>query len=182
MMINADTLKAIHDDGFEFGKFFVQYVEGAFAKAALKPTISVQRLHEAHGAWRNDLDRVGTNEKNLDEGLDHFKQAGHLAFWLRRFCPITDALCSLDGASPSVDNERWRKFLFSYSNEYIAFLIGFNISQFYERFKSSLVENPRAFEVSVRGEYMNMICHFLKYKTVSPHALTVIYKSLFLPS
>jgi hypothetical protein len=30
-------------------------------------------------------------------------------------------------------------------------------------------------------DYYRTVCHFLKYKTVSPHGIFLLYKSLFLP-
>ena len=32
---------------------------------------------------------------------------------------------------------------------------------------------------TVSMEYIESVCHFLKFKQVSPHALYLIYKSLF---
>jgi hypothetical protein len=181
MQIDSGTLKAVQDDGADFARFFAEFAERTFAQAGLKPTLSIQRLDEAHGAWCNDLRRVEDREKNLTDGLDHYKQAGHLAFWLRRFCPVIDSICMLNGATPNVEQESWRGYLYSYSNEHLAFLLGFNICRFYEKFRSNRYDAPRAFEVKVNGEYLTTICHFLKYKTVSPHAMTMIYKSIFLP-
>lgn len=179
MKITGSTLQAIHDDGFQFAQLFAWYVEQAFAVAALKPKISVQRLYEAHGAWKNDLDRVGKHEKKLTDGLDHFKQAGHLAFWIRRFCPIIEASCALNGDTPTAEQQAEREFLYSYSNEYIAFVLGYNICRFYEIFRTDVNDYPRAKELKLTRGYVEMACHFLKYKTASPHALTMAYKSMF---
>lgn len=179
MDMTGGTLKTIHDDGFEFGRFISEYAEEVYADAALRPRLSVQRLEEAHGAWRNDLVRLGNHERNLDKGPDHFKQAAHLAFWLRRFCPITEAKCLLAG-EPTSKQAGWRNLLQSYANEYIAFMIGYNIARYYEQSLGTRYDRPRAYDLRLDNDYIEMVCHFLKYKTVSPHALTMVYKSLYL--
>jgi hypothetical protein len=179
MTIGARTLDDIEGSEEKFATFIIEYCEQVYARAGLSPRFSLQRLAEAHGAWKHDLSRVGTHEPKIEDGLDHFKRSGHLSFWLRRFAPIVEAHCTLDSREPTVGESQWRELLFSYANEYVAFMIGFNISLFYERYRSDLFDNPRAARVRLTNDYVETICHFLKYKSVSPHALTSIYKSLF---
>lgn len=79
MDVTDNTLKTLEsEDGY--CDVVSDYVVCVLGEARLFPRISRPRLIEAHGAWRNDLSRVSDNEPHLAEGLDHFKQCGHLAF------------------------------------------------------------------------------------------------------
>ncbi len=179
MQLNAGTLQSIREDGAEFARVCTGFAEVIFASAALAPRFSAQRLHEAYGAWLNDLDRVEKREQKLVNGLYHFKLAGHLAFWLRRFSPIIGQECQLAGTEPTEAQSSWRDMLFSYSNEFTAFMLGYNICLLYERHRGDLYDNHRAHTVELDNHFLDMACHFLKYKSTSPHAMTMIYKALF---
>jgi hypothetical protein len=129
------------------------------------------------------MKRVGDHEPNLENGLDHFKRAGHLAFWLRRFAPIVEAtdpkknLADAEGYDLTNDEMALRDLLNGYVNEYVAFDISYNLCRYYEGHK---LQNPidlAAFKLD--REYIGMVCNFMKYKSASPHAFTVILKSLF---
>ena len=72
----------------------------------------------------------------------------------------------------------FRGLLLPYANEYLAFDFGFQIVKFYELGKEG--GSKRANEMALSRDYYKTVCHFLKYKTVSPHALNLIYRSLFL--
>lgn len=79
--------------------------------------------------------------------------------------------------SPGYDltkkQSEFRELLFAYANEYLAFDFGYQFCRFYELGKG------RAESLNLGDDYYRTMCHFLKYKTVSPHALFLIYKSLF---
>jgi hypothetical protein len=130
--------------------------------------------------------RVGKNEPQLRlEGLDHFKQCGHLAFWLRRLSPIVEAhdmtlnLGDAEGYALTDDEREFRKLLLGYCNEYLAFDYAYQICKYYELGKEGGSERAASL-IPVR-EYYVTACQFMKYKNVSPHALHLILKSLFLP-
>jgi hypothetical protein len=182
MRITKDTLKGILEET-EFCRVFTEYAEYALGEARLFPKMSKPRLVEAFGAWKNDLTRVGSHEPRLDEGLDHLKQAGHLAFWLRRMSPIIEAYDLNDNLadSPGYDltdtQVEFRKLLLGYCNEYLAFDFGFNFCKFYEIGKDG--GSRRASDLVLSQDYYMATCHFLKFKNVSPHAMHLIYKSLF---
>ena len=183
MLIQKGVLDAIQNCD-EFVRSFCSYAEGALFSCRLLPVMSKPRLIEAHGAWMNDLSRVGTHEPNLDDGLDHFKRCGHLAFWLRRMAPIVEAidttnnLADAAGYALSADEIEFRDLLLGYCNEYIAFDYSFQICKYYELGK--VPPSARAAVVAPSREYYQTMCHFLKYKNVSPHAMHLIFKSLFL--
>lgn len=183
MQLDNKTLPSMADES-QFVGIFSDYVTHALASARLYPRLNKVRIIDAHGAWQNDLHRVGNNEPQLNEGLDHFKQCGHLAFWLRRMAPLVDAVdltkntADAAGYDISSHEQALRDLLFGYPNEYLAFDLGFQVCKFYEAHRDNPTE--RAKTISLSSEYYRTMCHFLKYKTVSPHAMFLIYKSLFI--
>lgn len=183
MRIQKGILDAIEDCDV-FVRSFCEYAEGALASCRLLPVVSKPRLIEAHGAWLNDLHRVGNHEPHLDNGLDHFKRCGHLAFWLRRMSPIVESidltknLGDADGYALSQDEKEFRLLLLGYCNEYIAFDYAYQICKYYELGK--VPPSARAATLAPSREYYRSTCHFLKYKNVSPHGMHLIFKSLFL--
>jgi hypothetical protein len=183
MLITAKTLPNMEDRD-QFVEIYTGYVIDTLNAARLFPKFSIQRIVDAHGAWKNDLSRVGDNEPKLDDGLDHFKQCGHLAFWLRRMAPLVEAadLTENVGDAPGYpigdDEQAFRNLLFGYANEYLAFDLGFQVCKYYELSKREPSERART--VSPTTDYYTIMCHYLKYKTVSPHAMFAIYKSIFL--
>jgi len=183
MQVGANTLSSLRDRD-TFVKTYSQYVIDVLHDGVrLFPQFSIQRLHDAHHAWMDDLKRVGDNEPDLDQGLDHFKQSGHLAFWLRRTSPLIDVV-DLTGnladpaGYPLAEIElQFRKLLFAYGNEYLAFDFGYQICKFHECAKPG--GSTRASQLVPSVEFYRTTCHFLKWKTVSPHAVFLIFKSLF---
>ncbi|RYC31894.1 hypothetical protein D3273_10690 [Lichenibacterium minor] len=183
MQITKDTLPALIESDTKFISIFKSYAEEAMWSARLVPQFSKPRLVEARGAWLNDVDRVGSHEKHLVNGLDHFKQAGHLAFWLRRMSPLIEAsdptqdIQDSSGYELDETESAFRDLLFAGPNEYLAFDFGFQIVRFYEMARIDRV-TPCP-DIRPSRDYYQTTCHFLKYKNVSPHGLHIIYKSLF---
>jgi hypothetical protein len=169
-----------------FVRKFSDFATHVLQACRLIPLASKPRLIDSHGAWKNDLSRVGTHEPNLEDGLDHFKQCGHLAFWLRRMSPIVEAhdttknMSDAEGYPLSINEIEFRKLLLGYANEYLAFDYAYQICKYYEIGKEG--GSDRAQNLAPSREYYWTACQFMKYKNVSPHALHLILKSLFLPS
>lgn len=178
MKIEAQTLQDIEVWG-KFEPVFTEYVKDVLKEARLFPKFSPQRIRDAHGAWLSDLTRVDKNEPNLGDGLDHFKRCGHLAFWIRRMSPLVDVvdltanIADAPGYDLTNQEIEFRGLLYAYGNEYLAFDFGYQFCRFYE------LRRGLADKLVLGPDYLITICHFLKYKTVSPHALYLIYKSLF---
>lgn len=152
-------------------------------KALFSPLFSAARLRDAHTAWRDDLLRLEEREKNLTDGADHFKQCANLAYWLRRMSPVIDYR-DLAAAAEGVDDlypdeVLRREFMTRYGTEFLAFDFGFKICAYYELER---LDNPREDVPFLSQEYLTDVCHMMKFKHVSPHALFLIYKSLFLSS
>ncbi|MEI9930702.1 MAG: hypothetical protein WDM89_09160 [Rhizomicrobium sp.] len=149
--------------------------------ALLSPKFSPARLRDAHYAWRLDIKRVEATEPNLGDGLDHFKQSAHLAYWLRRKSPIVDyhdwaaEIEDLNDLYP--DEVERRDLLLRYGEEYLAFDFGLKICTYYELER---LDNPRSSVPKLSKEYIFDVCHMLKFKHVSPHAMYLIYKSILL--
>lgn len=178
MEITKTTLEDLADFD-KFAALYKEFVSDTLWHIHLMAVISPSRLKEAHEAWVKDKDRVEKNEKRLD-GLNHFKQCGLLAFWIRRMSPITEATdmtgaCSYTPDPFTEDEKAFEELITSYCNEYIAFDFGFQIVRFYELGKPG----NRAENLALSARYYTTTCHFMKYKQVSPHALALIYKSLF---
>lgn len=148
----------------------------------MKPRLSLRRLNDAHCAWLGDLTRVDDHEKALD-GLDHLKQCGHLAYWLRRSAPVIDYIDMTTSGAIAEDGDLYadeaevREFLDSYGNEYLAFDFGLQICSYYEMHRTD--GHARAAAPALTRAYLKDVCHLLKFKNVSPHALYMVYKSLF---
>lgn len=149
--------------------------------ALLAPQFSDVRLREAHYAWRADIRRIEQAEPNLTGGLDHFKQCAHLAYWLRRKSNVVDytdwAKLVEDGKDLYPDEIKRRDFIRRYGEEFLAFDFGLKICTYYELEK---VDATRTAPPSLSVEFLADLCHMLKFKHVSPHAMYLIYKSILL--
>lgn len=162
--------------------FFVNLVEYNFNRFAgqygCSVTISPLRTLEVFDAWRRDSEAwlAEMNRHQGTKGLDHFKQAGILAFWLRRRLVI-ERIHYLDPEiesglkDPFPIQERFVEF----GNEVASFFLGFHFCFRYE-FEQRSWDLPTA---HLDDDYVATIATLLKRKNVSPHAMYLIYKSLF---
>ncbi len=183
--ITGQTLAEIREDYGQFKVFFHAYSwHVAFSGAKFVPAISGRRLRDAHTFWINDLKRLALSFKDTGRTPDYYKQAAHLAYWLRRQNPVTsyrDGFNPQDGGSdgPTVHESEVRELLRKYGGEFLAFDLGFQICDFYERMNltNGKTEPPPAFKLD--RDYINTMVYFLKTKNVSPHALFLVYKALF---
>lgn len=178
MDIEKSTLGDLKNCDF-FINYYSRYVSETLWNIRLIPHLSRPRLIEAHEAWLADLKRVQKHESRL-KGLNIYKQAGHLAFWIRRTSPVTEAVDGTGNMSvgPAPFTKRqldFEKLITSYCNEYLAFDFGFQLVKFYRLGKPG----GRAENLDLSVRYYKTVCQFMKYKQVSPHALHLIYKSLF---
>lgn len=180
--VTEALLPSLAKSGKEFESHFFQYATEVSEPAHLMPRFVRYRVGDAYTFWVDDLKRVEFAERNLTNGLDHFKQCGHLAYWLRRSSPIVEFLDSSGAYATEVGHldeygEELRTLLYKYGAEYLAFDFGYQICLFYERNKAEATERAKSLVIS--GDYIEMVCNFLKCKNVSPHSLSLIYKSLF---
>jgi len=149
-------------------------VDGVGLTAELCPL----RLKSAHKQWLEDLKVAPA--RDLDGGSpDQYKHAGYLAFWLRRSTPII-RLDIPDSVSSSLSpaDKYYVDFLHQFGNEHLAFMIGYEICLFFACYRSGMPLEPAAF--SYDSNFAHDVCSTLKRKNMSPHALSLIYRALFM--
>ncbi len=169
---------------------FVDAVNYAYNEVAeqyfCRCDMSERRLIEAYDYWQEDANRtLGLGIDKKSKTLDHFKHAAFICFWLRRTNPINE----LRGQSP-VPNDRRKsaQLFFQYGNEICALFIGLQLCLFYESGRwdeeSSNVSpigglTDRLKLVSLPPDLLGDFAMILKHKNMSPHAIYLMYKSLF---
>ncbi len=156
---------------------FAHYAANECAKLSLKPVLNKDRLRDAYVQWDMDMRRISQFELGSDKFPDELKQAGHIAYWIRRCQPVIDIVPEKE-TLPDKRDERYH-LLLRYGNELLAFDFGFNICAL----RNCPIEPDGSRRVSMTGitpDYIHTISHFMKNKSVSPHALFLIYKALFL--
>jgi hypothetical protein len=146
--------------------------------------LSVRRLGEAFDFWREDRTRTLAEGIATSVTLDHFKHASFIAFWLRRMLPINQTLVvsAYKSVREDTDANDDQKFFLRYGNELCALLIGFQVCFFYEVGRRRGVQPVHALDLRRYSLPRQTIADFvmiLKHKNMSPHALYLMYKSLF---
>lgn len=172
---NVLTLLSTRED-------FTEYVTGFYYSecvgTGMKLELSPAAFTEAWDQFQTDLRRVSKFE--LNGGIpDHFKQMGHLAYWLRRSRPVLSVAPDPSFPLAGTDDElkmglKFQELLMRYPNECLAFALSYKIGL---KHVCKLSIPPSEFALSY--DYLNTICQFLWNKNVSPHALFLIFKSLF---
>jgi len=147
-------------------------------------TLSARRLEQVRALWKDDVSRIrllpypdiaedGDNKKLLV--ADHYKQAGYLAYWLRRRM-VTKQVWEKEGKASTDDQ---KKFLL-FGNEICSFLVGFHICLGFEL--AGLAAAKRSEILSsylLDGNFLFDASTLLHHKNVSPQALYLIYRGLF---
>lgn len=131
------------------------------------------RIAQAQDYWQRDVMRlretIRPSRPDVLPEPDEFKQAAFLAYWLRRRIVV-------DGVqTKNLDLAR-------YMNEIVAFVIGFRICHLHQAIRPEIsgeeaLERIRQFQLTKK--YVREVAVFLHHKNVSPHALYLVYKSLF---
>lgn len=182
MKINSSIFQNLRNET-SFIKIVSEFYSDTGLSAGLKlqSSISKYSLYEAWESWGHDMGNIAKNSMAASKNKkqpepDHFKHAGTLAFWLRRTSPIimdkiTLVQHDIQDDYLTVDDNL---FMLDYTNEYFAFIFGLELCNFFER------QQPEYTEPKITKDYIQMLCYFLKYKHVSPHAMIMIYRSLFL--
>jgi hypothetical protein len=133
---------------------------------------SARRLREARELWLNEL----SNMKITGGGEpDHFKQAGFLTYWLRRrlVISITREGANFTGSSQQI------QFL-ERPNEICSFILGFRICLFFQANRKSGEERRQYLSsIELQSEFVKDAGILLYEKQLSPHAMYLIYRSLF---
>ena len=174
--INPGEHPAVINGGFwgVITKHLEYLVEGL----GLTIEVCPQRLKSAHKLWHEDLNRSAQNDMGGGH-LDHFKHAGYLAFWIRRATPVIRIdfdKSKYDRLSAS--DKYYVDFLIQFSNEHLAFTLGYEICLFFECYRVGMPLDPKAFGYS--SAFAHDMNSTLKRKNMSPHALNLIYRALFM--
>ncbi|MGE8131500.1 hypothetical protein ACQKQD_31520 [Methylobacterium sp. NPDC080182] len=128
--------------------------------------------------WSQDLRRLDFIEKKLQRP-DHLKCAAYLIYWLCRSSPVSNFVFE-DGLDDA------KEFMLKYGREYLAFDFGYRAAQLYERKVNGRDLNEDSFPLHsslddvARTDFIETTCHVLKLKTVSPSAILLILKAIFL--
>lgn len=155
---------------------FVEFVRGGYKqeaeKAYLEPRFSDDLFHDAHQSYLWDIERL---ENNMHTSPDHFKQCGHLAYWLRRNSPVLSWDKQRDDCDLGQEQKECRRFILDFGRAFHAFALGYHICWSIERNKEKAFPMPP----NLSHKRLTHICYYMKYKSVSPHAMGLIYESLF---
>ena len=153
---------------------FREFVRGEFfydsAFGCLRPLLLRNIMQDAYQCYIKDTERL---EDNMLTPPDHFKHAGFIAYWLRRHNSVYGFKEELE--APSIRQEKARDFIKKYGNVYLAFSCEYKICLYYEQ--GDMLAGTKMPEPD--QNYFESICYLMKYKSVSPHSLGFIYRSLF---
>lgn len=133
---------------------------------------------DAYFEWTQDLRRLDAVEQKL-ERPDHLKCAAYLIHWLRRSSPVTNFV--YEG-----EIDEGKEFMLKYGREYLAFDLGYRAAQLYERKVNSrnLPEEAFSLQASMEdvkpNDFIETVSHVLKLKMVSPSAILLVLKAVFL--
>lgn len=176
-----DTIFSVLTDRMKFRMFVAEQYTHALSEARLFPRFSQQSLDDAHQFWCGDISRVSDFELG-GSTPDYYKQCGHLIYWLRRTSPVIEFIDDIPsiqdapGYPLSEEQNAYRDLVARYGNEYLAFDLGFRIARFWDAAARGYNEE----DLLLPTDYIKVMVHFLKAKNVSPHAMYLILKSLFL--
>ena len=138
------------------------------------PALNQSGIWDIHERWKDDIERISANDFERGD-LDHFKQGGHLCFWVRRTRAVIECYPTTEEAeelSPIVTD-----VLLMYPNEYLGWDIGFKICRYFEAKRKRRRISLQFYIPSVK--YIHNMCHFLSTKATSPHGVAMMYRSLF---
>lgn len=162
---DAETvLKKIANSPEEFEEFVMERFRHYSAQASFEPDFSKSLFTDAHHCYTEDI-------KRLPSGGDCFERCGCLAYWLRRNSPEMDwAEIKKHKSDLSKNEKEEREMVFQYGRQYHAFFLGYEICW--------NMKHKKQF-TGINLSYAESVCRLMKYKSISPHAMGMIYRSLF---
>lgn len=173
--IGVATIHDLADPRF-FIDFFEHHARRYAELSGTSASFYKGRILEAYEHAMRDLERLaGEIDGNGTVEPDIFKRCGFICFWLRRLQPFVYALPVRQ--YPSDSDERTAQSLFCRSpNEVFAFDMMFRVCAAYE---GAVRGDDSIATARLDRYYLNDVCMFLRNKSVSPHSLYLIYRSLF---
>jgi hypothetical protein len=139
--------------------------------------VSITEIETARQLWIRDTAALKVEG---DGTPDHFKQAGILAYWLRRRAPLRN-IATVLAYDTDVGRFRQQSFLHM-STELAAFNFGHNMCSFVEashaakRGEGSITY---LYNTAPNFDFSHDISVLMKTKHISPHALMMIYRAMF---
>ncbi|TCP80812.1 hypothetical protein C8J31_11452 [Rhizobium sp. PP-CC-2G-626] len=144
------------------------------------------RAQDAFFQWRQDLERIQLVEERVAKP-DHLKCAAHLIYWLRRSSPVNEfSYDTYEGFDLDAPENASIRFMLLYGREYLAFDLGYRAAQLYETKVNGRELPPEAFAPRSAlpdvppNDFLETVVHVLKMKNVSPHAIFLVLKAMFL--
>lgn len=169
--MDRKILDKMQDEG-QFGLIVKQHFGDFCKEAHFKPVFSDSLMHEAWRAFRWDTERL---EGNMPSKPDHFKIGGFAAYWLRRNSPVI----ALGKDNTVIKHDKvvmgQQKLLAKYGRAFLPFHLGYRICH---NFESNRADGG-GLSLRLDADYIESMCYVMKYKNVSPHAMGMIYRSLF---
>lgn len=162
------------EDAEEFCRIVGESFFAIAGVAKLDLEFSRVAAHSAYEAYCGDVKRMVISMPKGKEP-DHFKRCGCLAYWLRRNSPVIGWHAQEDAflATESPLKE-WRTFFEKYGHAFLAFALGYHICHYYEAQKGNAPRRKPGLD------YLGDMCYVMKYKNISPHAMGMVYRALFL--
>lgn len=172
--ITADIFNQLAENEDDFASAVRKHGVWLFRQGGCEPILGKSRLHDAWDAFRHD--KEDAQSRPPEKGWpNHFQQAGILAYWLCRFAPVYD---SRDLSMPP-GSETLAELIKNYPSDLLAFSMGLAICHFFESHQNAPSVVPKVEENQY--DYYKAICYVMKFKNLSPHAMGMIYRSLFVP-
>lgn len=139
----------------------------------LSVRLSAARIEQAQRIWVDDVTRIRIEEPEAIP--DHFKQAAHLAYWLRRRL-VTNTII----ADEELGGTDLQRMFINYGNEICSFRMAFRLCLgFVTRKLHADQRKALLAKIHLDHDFLIEIAKLLHYKNVSPQSLYLMYKSLF---
>ena len=167
--LTSDFFECITDKGV-FKEHILNEYRYEAGLGCYTPRLSESALDDVHACYMEDVMRM---DGKMPTQPDHFKRAGIMAYWLRRHTPVF-GFRQYDDMPSSKQQNIQMSLLKEYGHVYLAFALGYKICLFYVSESTGGKTMPE-----LELNYIDSICYLMKYKSVSPHSLGFIYRSLF---
>jgi hypothetical protein len=183
MIIDGNTLERLEQKADFIGTVHKYYYD-LCAQMGVQPHFNKALAQDAYFQWMQDLDRIRSYEAEVGDP-DHIKRAAHLVYWLRRFPPVNDFVIGGEHIPDDVDPDAIQ-FMLKYGREYLAFDMGYSLARFYEaRINGrNLGEDSFSLQSSFPDvqshDFLLSMVHVMKTKMLSPQALVLVFKGVFL--
>ncbi len=178
MAIDGEFFKRIKDKDTFINEVFSEFC-GACEEVNLTFHWNRGKALEAFFLWEKDVALIPLRDEEIEEPC-HLKHAAFLIYWLRRCSPVNEFVYE------AADFDENIEFMLKYGREFLAFDIGYRAAQVYERGINGRDLPEHAFSLSSfdtsidSNDFIMTVTQVLKTKNVSPHAIYLVLKAVFL--